>query len=81
MDTPRLPTQDADDPDKLLIAALEHLWTYFEARRTQRLQMINYFLLAVAFIAAAYVSALGNDLDTVATAIPIIGVGVTAGLP
>jgi hypothetical protein len=70
---------DVSDDDKLLLAAIEHLRSYFENRRSQRLQVINYFLLSIAFMSAAYVTALSNKLNGVAAVLPIIGIGVTAG--
>jgi hypothetical protein len=73
------PASDLPDDDKLLLAAIEHLRAYFENRRSQRLQVINYFLLSIAFMSAAYVTALSNKLNDVAAVVPIIGIGVTSG--
>jgi hypothetical protein len=63
---------DAGDDDVLLLAAIEYLRSYSETRRAQRLQVINYFVVSIAFLTAAYASALSNKLNILAGAIPIL---------
>ncbi|MEV4536567.1 hypothetical protein AB0J82_22545 [Asanoa sp. NPDC049518] len=69
----------APEDDALLLAALDHVWSMAESRRSQRLQVVSYFLVSIAFISAGYVSALGNRLGAVAAAIPVVGIFVALG--
>ena len=78
-DPPSNATKRSVEEDALLLAALDHLWSMAESRRSQRLQVVSYFLVSIAFISAGYVSALGNRLGGVAAAIPMVGAFVALG--
>ena len=60
--------------DSLLKIALDHATRIYESRTSNGLQVLNYFLVAVAVLAAAYVSALNGRLHTVGCAIGLAGV-------
>ena len=47
-------------------AALEHAWQWFALHARQRMQCVNFFLVAVAFLAAAFVTGLKDDYYAVA---------------
>jgi hypothetical protein len=61
----------ADDP--ILIAALGHASSWVDLRTTHRNQGINFFLLSIAFMFAAYVASMNNDENTLAGCIGLIG--------
>jgi hypothetical protein len=46
------------EDDELIKQAREHAWNWFSLHATQRMQCVNYFLVATAFLAAAYASLL-----------------------
>jgi hypothetical protein len=56
--------------------AREHAWNWFSLHANQRMQSLYYFLLAVAFLSAAYVGAL-TRADIVAVSIAVVGLLLT----
>lgn len=56
--------------------AREHAWNWFSLHANQRMQSLYYFLIAVAFLSAAYVGALTRS-DIVAASIAILGLLLT----
>jgi hypothetical protein len=47
------PSQPVDELD-LLKELREHAWSWFSMHAQQRMQTLNFFLIAMAFLAAAY---------------------------
>jgi hypothetical protein len=66
-----------EDDTALLIAALNHALGWYEARIDRGLQVINYFLVASAVLATAYVSAIDGKHYTVAAVIALSGTALT----
>ena len=68
---------DGQDKDKnlLLIAALDHAWHWHELRITCGLQILNFYLLAIAVLITAYVSALNARDHTVSIAVALAAAG------
>jgi len=58
-----------DDIDKV---ALDHAWNWFNLHAAQRMQTFNFFLVATAFLIAAY-AALLEKLPLAALAVALIG--------
>jgi hypothetical protein len=56
---------------------LEHAWSWFQLHASQRIQMVNFWLVSVAFISAAYVGAVADRLLGVATGVALGGAFVT----
>lgn len=54
-------------------AALEHTWQWFALHAGQRMQGINFFLVAVAFLIAAFVTAVHNHDRSITIVIGIFG--------
>jgi hypothetical protein len=48
----------APDPDDIAKQAREHAWNWFALHATQRMQAFNFFVVATAFLIAAYASIL-----------------------
>lgn len=57
----------------LLMAALDHATRWNEFHTTSGFQIINFFFLTTAVLAAAYVSALNGHLDVIAGVIALVG--------
>src|ERR1022692_186234 len=53
--------------------AFDYAWGYFSLHAGQRMQSVNFFLLAVSFLAAAYVSAMVNRQPGLAAGISLVG--------
>jgi hypothetical protein len=63
-----------DRDHELLGIALDHVTRLYDSRTGNGLQVLNYFLVAVAVLSAAYVSALNGKLHAVGCAIGLAGV-------
>jgi hypothetical protein len=65
------------DDTALLIAALNHAWAWDDSRVNRGLQVVNFFLLALAVLIAAYVSAFNAKNYALAAVIGISGTVLT----
>jgi hypothetical protein len=59
--------------EELTRDAMNHAWNWFALHAGQRMQMVNFFLLAVAFLVTGYVAALTKDLHAGAVGIGLLG--------
>lgn len=62
------PSQDIPRP-LLIKEGLDHAWNWFSLHASQRLQGVNFFLVALAFLSGAYVSALHFELNAIAAGV------------
>jgi hypothetical protein len=69
--------QSGDDT-ALLIAALSHSTGWYEARIDRGLQVMNYFVVAAAVLATAYVSAIGGKHYAIAVVVSLSGSALAA---
>lgn len=69
-----LGTKSRDQRREIDQAALAHAWDWFALHARQRMQCVNFFLVAVAFLATAYGTALTKDLHGLAVGICVLGV-------
>lgn len=53
--------------------AQQYAWNWFALHAGQRLQLVNFWLVAVAFLAAAYVQARSSHLFVIALGVSITG--------
>jgi hypothetical protein len=53
--------------------AVDHAWQWFVIHATQRMQMLNFWLVSVAFLTAAYVTAVTNQKPQVAVVVAAAG--------
>ncbi|MEU5259586.1 hypothetical protein [Amycolatopsis sp. NPDC021455] len=72
------PESDSDDDTALVVAALNHSWAWYDARIGRGLQVVNYFLVAIAVLATAYVNAMNSKLYAVAAVIGLASAALTA---
>src|SRR5438552_14800921 len=56
--------------------ALDHSWKWFELHARQRLQAVNFFLIATAFLVKAYVDTIPHPF--MGAAIALIGIIISA---
>ena len=54
--------------------ALDHAWAWFSLHATQRLQSVNFFLVATAFLSAAFVTAAKEKMYALAGGIAVLAV-------
>ena len=69
--------QSGDDT-ALLIAALSHSTGWYEARIDRGLEVVNYFVVAGAVLATAYVSAISGKHYAIAVVISLSGTALAA---
>jgi hypothetical protein len=62
----------ASEQDEYAKRALDHGWSWFALHAAQRMQTFNFFLIATAFLVAAYASLLDKD-RWAATVIALLG--------
>jgi hypothetical protein len=62
----------------LLATALDHVWGWYDLRMNCGLQILNFYLLAIAVLTTAYVSALNSRNHVVSVAVALAGAAVTA---
>jgi hypothetical protein len=67
-----------EDDTALLIAALNHSTGWYEARIDRGLQVMNYFVVAGAVLATAYVSAIGGKHYAIAAVVSLSGTALGA---
>jgi hypothetical protein len=60
--------------NEVLVRGIDHAWRWFSLHAKQRMQAVNFFMLGVAFLGAAYVSALRFTRPALAEAIGVLGV-------
>jgi len=70
--------QPPQDDTALLIAALNHIWAWYDAQISRGLQMLNYFFVASAVLVTAYVSAIDGKHYSAGAAVALVGIGLTA---
>lgn len=63
--------------NKLNRTAFDYAWGYFTVHATQRMQAINFYLIAVTFIVTAHVIALTEEYYLVSAIISLVGAMVT----
>ncbi|HEX9540770.1 MAG TPA: hypothetical protein VGA04_21615 [Streptosporangiaceae bacterium] len=54
--------------------AQAYAWNWFALHAGQRLQLVNFWLVAVAFLASAYVQASSNHMPAIAFGVSVTGV-------
>jgi divalent metal cation (Fe/Co/Zn/Cd) transporter len=72
-----LDTRDASDFK--LKDVLDHAWGYFQVHASQRMQLVNYFFLAVAFLSTAYATGLNGNRPEVSAAVALTGAILSIG--
>ena len=70
--------QPHGDHTALLIAALDHCWTWYDERSKRVLQVINFYIVATAILITAYASAIHDKQYGLAVVITAGGLVLTA---
>jgi hypothetical protein len=70
-------TTEQERDDNIEKTALEHTWEWFSLHATQRLQSVNFFLIAMAFLSAAFVTAAKEKMYVVAGGVAILATSVS----
>lgn len=61
------------DEDARLRTALDHAWDWFSLHASQRMQGVNFFLVASAFLVSAFGSAVTSGVYVVAIGVGLLG--------
>jgi hypothetical protein len=64
--------------DLLLATALDHAWRWYDLRINSGLQILNFYLLAMTVLTAAYVSAFNSRNHVISVAVALAGAAVSA---
>jgi hypothetical protein len=64
------------DPDEIAKQAREHAWNWFALHATQRMQAFNFFVVATAFLIAAYASIIERH-PVAAAVLALVGAWLT----
>jgi hypothetical protein len=67
-------THSEDQKRTIAKDALEHAWGWFALHARQRMHCVNFFFVAVAFLATGYVTALTKEFRGLAVGISALGV-------
>jgi Flp pilus assembly protein TadB len=64
-----------ETPDKSVIdrMAFDYAWNYFSLHSGQRMQSLNFFLIAAAFLASSYVTAIVGGHPLIAAGLSLLG--------
>ena len=60
-----------------LTTALDHAWRWYDLRISGGIQILNFYLLGIAVLISAYVSALNSRNHTVAVTVAVVAAAVT----
>ena len=58
---------------------MDHAWSWFSLHAAQRMQLVNFWLIATAFLTAGYVSAIDSKRPGVALGVAVVGATTTVG--
>lgn len=59
--------------EEVVRLALDHAWSWFSLHATQRLQMLNFWLISVAFLTGAFVAAITDEAFGAAFGVAVAG--------
>lgn len=65
-------SDDAASFDEVKLA-LDHAWAWFNLHGTQRMQMLNFWLVSIAFLTGAFVAAITNEAFGAAFGVAVAG--------
>ena len=69
--------QPSEDDTTLLIAVLNQAWAIYDAEINRGLQLVNYFLVAIAVLATAYIGAINGKHYAIAAVLALVGLAIT----
>ncbi|WP_143696570.1 hypothetical protein [Williamsia muralis] len=69
-----MPDDSADGEGGRLAEGLEHAWAWFSVHATQRMQLVNYFIVACAFLVAGVIASVGADVPVGGCIVSLFGV-------
>src|SRR5580700_7057577 len=61
------------NPEQSEKIAFDYAWNYFSLHAGQRMQSVNFFLVAASFLVGAYVAAMGGNRPGLAAGISTVG--------
>jgi hypothetical protein len=67
-----------EDDTALLVAALDHSWTWYDEHMKRVFQLINFFIVATALLATAYANSINKKQYGFAVALAVVGLVLLA---
>jgi hypothetical protein len=70
--------QKPEDDPALVVAALDHAWTWYDEHMKRVFQLVNFYIVATALLVTAYANSINKKQYGFAVALAVAGLAITA---